>query len=560
MAEKKDQISAPPRTGSPSPAGSVVKTAGIPEDFNPNWRFYVAFGTLCIITLAAALDATSLSVALPIVADRLQGTAIEAFWSGTSFLLTSTVFQPNFASFSHIFGRKPMILVALTFFAAGAIIAALADNFAVLLVGRSIQGVGGGGIIVLTEVVVTDLVPLRLRGQWFGFISMMWSVGSVSGPIIGGAFAQNVSWRWIFWINLPLIALGYILIPIFLRLNFKTSSFVAQLMRVDWLGSFIFIASTTSFLIPVTWGGVEYPWDSWHTLVPLLLGAAGLIGFVLYEIYVPAEPLVRLVIFKNLSTNVTYLETVVHGMVLWSLLYYLPLYYEAVKGLTPIKSGLALFPQTFTVAPAAVVVGIVVTKTGHYRWAVWSGWVLATVGLGLLCILDPSTSTVGWIFLNLVGGLGMGILFPAMAFAIQASSTDENMAFAVAMYSFFRLFGQAIGVAIGGVIFQNTIQRKLLAIPDLSSLAVEYSRDASGLVQVIQTMAEDLPQRTELITAYADSLRVVWAVMCGLCGVALFASMFTRSYSLDRELNTEQGFQHKPKVADAEKSAESPSS
>jgi hypothetical protein len=157
-------------------------TGGYDESipFNPDRNFYIAFLTLSLITLTAALDATSLSVALPIISQKLGGTAIEAFWAGTSFLLTSTVFQPNFASFSHIFGRKPVLMLALVFFTVGAILAAVSNNFTLLLVGRSLQGIGGGGIIVVTEIVVTDLVPLRLRGQWFGFISGMWAIGSVS--------------------------------------------------------------------------------------------------------------------------------------------------------------------------------------------------------------------------------------------------------------------------------------------------------------------------------------------------------------------------------------------
>jgi MFS family permease len=133
-------------------------------------------------------------IVVQIIAQKLKGTAIEAFWAGTSFLLCSTIFQPSFASFSHIFGRRQVIMVALVFFLVGAIVAGVSKNFGALLVGRSLQGIGGGGLIALTEIVVTDLVPLRLRGQWFGIISGMWSVGSVTGPIIGGAFAQNFSW------------------------------------------------------------------------------------------------------------------------------------------------------------------------------------------------------------------------------------------------------------------------------------------------------------------------------------------------------------------------------
>jgi MFS family permease len=147
------------------------------EGFNPGWRFYLAFLSLTTITLMVALDATSLSVALPIMAKALNGSAIQAFWSGTSFLLTSTVFQPVLGSFSNIFGRKPILFISLALFGAGAIIAALANNFEVVLIGRSIQGVGGGGIITLTEIVVTDLVPLRLRGQWFSFVTSAWAIG-----------------------------------------------------------------------------------------------------------------------------------------------------------------------------------------------------------------------------------------------------------------------------------------------------------------------------------------------------------------------------------------------
>jgi MFS family permease len=236
----------------PSRPVSQVSTDSFHNSFNPDWRFVVAFSCLSVITLMAALDATSISVALPIMARALNGTAIEAFWAGTSFLLTSTVFQPVLGNFSNIFGRKPLIFFSLTLFGVGAIVAALAKDFATILVGRSIQGIGGGGVIVMTEIVGTDMVPLRERGKWFGFISSMWALGTVAGPLLGGGFAQNVSWTWIFWINLPFIGIGTVMIVLFLKLNYKTSSFVAKLKRVDWIGSIVFVGATTGFLIPVS--------------------------------------------------------------------------------------------------------------------------------------------------------------------------------------------------------------------------------------------------------------------------------------------------------------------
>ena len=188
------------RTSSPPSSLSEAPKDEKPP-FKPTRRFILAFASMAVLVLMVAIDGTSLSVALPVIARKLHGSAIEAFWAGTSFLLASTVFQPNMSSFSHIFGRMPVMLVAMTFFLAGVLMAALSQNFTLMLVGRTIQGIGGGSIIALSEILLTDLVPLRYRGQWAGVIASMWSLGSVTGPVIGGAFAQ-VQWRWIFWSEL----------------------------------------------------------------------------------------------------------------------------------------------------------------------------------------------------------------------------------------------------------------------------------------------------------------------------------------------------------------------
>ncbi|PUU74404.1 major facilitator superfamily domain-containing protein [Tuber borchii] len=482
---------------------------------------------MCIITLAAALDATSLSVALPTISKALHGTAIEAFWSGTSFLITSTVFQPNFASLSDIFGRRSLILVALVFFTVGAIVAAIANNFTIILVGRSIQGVGGGGIISLAEITVTDIVPLRERGKYFSFLSTMWAIGSVGGPLIGGVFVQEVSWRWIFWVNLPFCALGFVLIPLFLNLNHRTTSFLEKLGRVDWIGSVLFVGSTMSLLIPITWGDVMYPWDYWRTLAPLLLGVVGLTGFVLYERFLAKEPLIRLGVFSTRTASVNYLGTVMHGLILWSLLYYRPLYFEAIKGFGPIMTGVAAFPVAFTVMPACVVVGYLVSITGRFRWVLWLGWALTILGMGVLILLDLDTPTVSWIFITMVSGLGAGILIPGMAAGIQAAATDEDMAYAVCMFSFFRTFGQAFGVAIGGVIFQNALKAEVAKHAVLRGMAGQYTEDAVALVQIIRMMPRGMEGREELRISYVAALRAVWKAMIGFGAVGLVTSFAT---------------------------------
>jgi hypothetical protein len=196
----------------------------------------------------------------------------------------------------------------------------------------------------------------------------------------------------------------------------------------------------------------------------------------------------------------------------------------------------------------AIIVGFAVAITGYYRWALWLGWALTVAGTGLLVLLDVNTSVPAWIFLNLVPGTGTGILFAAMAYSVQASSPPADQAFAVSLYSFFRAFGQSLGVAVGGVIFQNSMKNKLLKIPELAAMAVEYSRDSAALVQVIKEMQGT--GKAQLIQAYADSLKDVCIAMCAFAAFAFVLNLWVKHYSVDIELETDQGYVGKKKATD----------
>ncbi|KAK5735567.1 hypothetical protein LTR17_008100 [Elasticomyces elasticus] len=524
--------------------------------FTPGWRFYLAFISLLVITLMAALDATSLAVAIPRITSALHGTAIEGFWSATSFLLTSTVFQPVFGSFSDIFGRKSMILISLFCFGLGAILAAVAHgSMALMLVGRSVQGVGGGGVLVLTEIVITDLVPLRFRGQYFSLMGAMWAIGSVSGPLVGGAFSVGPKlWRWIFWINLPFLAIGTPLVIIFLNLKFKQTTIMQQLRRIDWVGAVLFIGSTTGFLIPLTWGGVMYSWSSWRTLVPLIISAAGLVAFVVWEEKYAADPLIRISIVKNRTVALTYAGDFLQGLLLWCNLYFMPLYFQAVKGQSSIMSAVDLFPGTFTVAPAAIVVGILISKFGVYRWAIWSGWTLVLIGMATRVVLHVHASTATWVIVNLISGIGLGMLIPSLTFAVQAAVPNKDQAYGVSLFTFFRAFGQCVGVAIGGAIFQNSMKREISRHASIAEHASEWSAEASSLVQVIKHMEHGVA-RDDLLESFANALIVVWMVMVALSTVALILSLGTQHYDLDRPLETDQALQEPEKIPTEEGTA-----
>jgi MFS family permease len=295
-----------------------------------------------------------------------------------------------------------------------------------------------------------------------------------------------------------------------------------------------------------------FPWTHWKTIMPMVVGIFGLCMFVVWSTYVPNEPILRGSMFKAPTALVSYFGTIVHGMFLWSALYYMPLYFEGAKGFSPINAGIGLFPWTFTTGPAAVIVGIIVAKTGRYRWAIWSGWALTSTGIGLMMLFKAQTKTLEWVLLSLISGLGLGILYPAMSFAIQASASNRDLPFAAALYSFFRNFGQMLGVAVGGAIFQNKIKANLLTYPDLVDKAAEYSKDASALVEVIKAYPPSLnPVKQEIITAYVDSLRMVWLIMCILATAALILAVaFTKGITLERELETDQGFQTEMSPAD----------
>lgn len=204
----------------------------------------------------------------------------------------------------------------------------------------------------------------------------------------------------------------------------------------------------------------------------------------------------------------------------------------------------------------AIIVGITCAKIGRYRWAIWVGWVVTTLGLGVLILLKPKVSIAGWVFLNVPVSVGTGILFPSMALAIQAAGRQQDAGHAVAFYAFLRVFGQALGVAVGGVAFQNQIRNKLLSYPAFASRAVEYSKDATALVGIIHRMQEGT-EKTQLIQAYSDSLQIIWIVMCALSGLALVSSIFTKAYSLDQEHHTLQGFDDGKHASDPETKAAS---
>ena len=293
-------------------------------------------------------------------------------------------------------------------------------------------------------------------------------------------------------------------------------------------------------------GGIMYDWDSPRTVIPLVVGILGLIAFgchiMMSHKYSRCDPLMRPNLFKSLTGLSAFFATVIHGIIIWCLAYYVPLYHE-IRGASPLGAGVALLPFTGTVAPSAVVVGLLIAKTGKYRASIWIGWVLLPLSLGLMVLLKRDTKTYEWVLIYLVGGMGLGILYSAQAFAAQASASSADLPFAASMYAFCRSLGQCIGVAVGGVTFQNALKKEIEKSDEYASKASEWAKDASALVQVVKRLTPDMQSMKDtIINGYVKGLRTVWVVLCILACIALVVSVLgVKSKTLDREHETEQG-------------------
>ena len=387
-------------------------------------------------------------------------------WTINSYLLASTAVQPLFGQAANIFGRRSRTLLSVVLFLLGSGIAGGASSKAMMIGGRTVQGIGGGGINNMVDIVVCDLVSLRERGKYVGLIGSMWAIGSVVDPLLGGAFAQYASWRWIFYINLPLSGVALALLVPFLRLRYKREgNLLDRLRREDYLGNAVLILAVVAILLALTWGGTVHAWSSWRTIVPLVLGFVGVIGFLLYEA-TPAvkEPTMPMRLFTNRTSSTSFLLTFLHGILLYWACYFLPVYFQAVLNASPTRSGIMLFPIATTTAPFGVVAGILITATGHYRVFHFAGSALMAIACGLFTLLDASSSTGSWVGLQILFGTGAGFIFTSTLSAILAALTESEVATATATWAFLRSFGSMWGTAIPSAVFNSRVNQLLYTV------------------------------------------------------------------------------------------------
>lgn len=510
-------------------------------------HFWTVIVAIALCQFLAALDSSVLSTALPTVANDLDAGPLY-IWFVNAYLLASTACGPVFGQAANIFGRRALTLFAIISFAVGSVISGTAKSTAQLIAGRTIQGIGAAGCVVMPEILICDLVSLRDRGTYVGALTAFWGTGTLAAPIIGGALVEQATWRWIFYLNLPIA--GTALLPmLLLKLpNPNTDTFCRRLQRIDWAGNTILVLAVVSLLLSITWAGTRNPWSSWRTIVPLILGVLGLLGFAVYEAgsWLPA-PTMPPRLFRNRTAAGGYATSFLHGMLLFWAGYFLPVYFQAVKEASPLRSAVMTLPLVCISALAGFVAGLLTTITGKYLHWHFIGWSFMSIGAGLFSILDAESSTGYWVGFQIVFGFGLGVTFTTQLPAILASLDESDAATASATWIFIRNLGSIWGMAIPAAIF-NTHANEIAAglADDVEKLLINGGAYEHATKAFVDSFAAYPALHSVVLNLYTTSLALVWHTAIAFCLLGFLLSFLMKNLELRKEHNTEWGLENIP--------------
>jgi drug resistance transporter, EmrB/QacA subfamily len=427
------------------------ETPGMPTE-----RIRVIFGALMLVILLASLDQTIVATALPTIVGDLGGLQ-HLSWVVTAYLLASTVTGPIYGKLGDLYGRKVVLQTAIVIFLVGSALCGIAQGMTELIVFRALQGLGAGGLMVTTIAVVGDIIPPRDRGKYQGLFGAVFGVSTVIGPLLGGFFVDNLSWRWIFYVNLPLGALALFVIGVVFHSR-------AEHVRhaIDYLGAATLAGGLACIVLFTSLGGTTEPWGSVQSIALIVIGVVLLVVFLLVERRAQ-EPILPLELFRNRTFAVTSAIGFIIGLALFGSITYLPLFLQVVKGMSPTRSGLQLTPMMAGLLVTSIAAGRTISRFGRYRPFPIVGTAVMIVGMVLLARLNVHSSTTTAALDMLVLGLGLGMVMQVLVLAVQNAVEFRVMGVATSGSILFRQVGGSIGLAIFGAIFSNSLHSKLAA-------------------------------------------------------------------------------------------------
>ncbi len=409
---------------------------------------------LLLAILLAMLDNLIVSTALPRIVGDLGGVA-HLSWVVTAYILASLVTTPFYGKLGDMYGRKKLFVFAIIIFLAGSALSGLSQSMDQLIAFRAVQGLGAGGLMVGAMATLGDIVAPRERGRYMSYMMVVMMLATIGGPLAGGFITTAFSWRWIFYINLPVGGAALVYIISTLHLPAKRVSH-----RVDYLGGVLLAVAATSLVLLATWGGTEYAWASAPIIGLALLAVAATAGFCVVELRV-AEPILPLHVFKNRNFSLTMGLTFLTGLAMFGAMTFLPLYQQTVQGESPTISGLALTPMMLGVTVTSIVAGQVTTRTGRYRIFPILGGAIMGLGMFLLTHLAVGTTRLESALYYVVLGLGMGFLMQMVSLIAQNSVQQRDMGVASSARMFFQQIGGSLGVAAFGAIFARKLTESL---------------------------------------------------------------------------------------------------
>ncbi|KAL5407552.1 hypothetical protein PMIN04_011687 [Paraphaeosphaeria minitans] len=468
-----------------------------------------------------ALDRTIIANAIPLITNEFKSPD-DAGWYGSAYLLTACAFQPIFGRVFAHFNVRWSFLAALLIFELGSLICGVAPNSDVLIVGRALAGIGCAGVFAGCLVIIAMTTSLSVRPVYMGVIGSVSGIGNVCGPLIGGAFTSNATWRWCFYINLPVGGVTCILLLLFFHPSQSTrgqGGFLTRVLRLDLVGNFILTVTVVMLLLALQWGGIKYGWGSSRIIGLLTASGVGFVIFGLWQHRKGAEALTPLYIMakRGVAAGIGVMFFLSGAFLVHS--YYLPYWFQAVRGRTPVQSGVDVTPYVATTFVFSMVAGIIVRKTGYFTPPSILGCAIGCVGCGLLTTLHVDTGTAVWAGYQVLTAAGMGMTMQQPIIAVQATIDPGLVAIGSAMVLFAQGLSGAIFVSVANNILRNELARNLVAlhVPNVNKILAAGATDVRELVP--------LEYKGPLVEAYNEALMKVFIMAIPLCGIALLFAL-----------------------------------
>ncbi|MCJ0902503.1 MDR family MFS transporter [Rhodococcus sp. ARC_M6] len=484
---------------------------------------YLVFAGLMITMLLASLDQMIFSTALPTIVGELNGVD-HMVWISTAYILASTIMMPVYGKLGDQIGRKGLFIGAISIFIVGSIIGGLSHDMTTLIAGRAVQGLGGGGLILLSQAIIADVVPARQRGRYVGAMGGIFALSAVAGPLLGGWFTEGIGWRWAFWINVPLGFLAIASAMAFLHLPKPKLGKPS----IDYLGLILVSASATCLVLFTTWGGHTYAWGS-AVIIGLIVGCiVTAVAFVIVEKRA-TEPVIPMHLFSQSNFVLTTVTGLIIGIAMFGALAYLPTYIQMVTGKNATEAGLMMIPMMAGVLVTSVVSGQIISKTGRYKMFPIIGTSIVAVALVLLSRLTPSTSLFVFGIYITVLGLGIGLVSQVLILIVQNTFPASEVGTATAANNFFRQIGASLGSALVGSLFASRLTNLVTERFPAGGESVAENKN-SLTPEILWKLPAQI--RELIVGAYNDALAPIFLYLVPLVIVAVVLLFFVKEKPL----------------------------